>query len=986
MAKCLFTFIGNKRGSLMGALVAFGLLGISVSGLITYIQHFSKTSSQTAEQINFNPQFLDTVLGNMKSLLIDPKKSTTGLSQNGICALVKPSTSKLKKSVEDIVLNVSKLTNGSVNLRWTTFFSSAVGWTSAPASEQNTGGKCDQVAGGNTTFSSSNLMKCFEYTGDTERSNKIYVVAQILPKKFPNNTDASSNNSLEAKNVAFHLKASIGVVPFQDDSGVVNKVTYINTRSAILWANSAGSCTINEYCAVDADCSQSGATCSSNVCSPQSPQVVKLSTSGMIGASDEGILNAKLTNTKDNCAGLEIGDLKPYATQGTKALVQGTGVDKWAFKDDGTAIYMACVMKKFRCKNDNWTQSDVDTFFDEGMHFTFQVDNNIGRPVTIEKMNPVLQGYGTENPIAYAIYSLAPNHPFKVIQGGADDGKFEKISGITYSSNSLFKEEPAPSTKLTLRIPPGGGQFKVIVRGNEACSTTNLHCTVYNVCHGVCQNNRNWYPTVTITAKDSKLGTCTRTKNYSANNIDCISCFAKSCHRLGAGTVGKRTDIPMEALDSQLPECKAAGAGSTHETERKIANSNTFSGTDPNENTAPNTVTDIDSLTARCIALNLDTDTDGTLDDSDSNGKLDVEENFKSSTFAQKTCTTAYPVLCYANGRYQPATQWDATLNGGQGGYKLKEATYANAQKACYEMGKEVLDKTHLKEYMEDAGGGTFSNTDICSGTNCEFVNNATRGMFFLPTYDVGEIFNKSLLSGKTFIWVAAELDRGGLVVAAPLKADIATGGSNNYALFNRKERLENYDPVLLKENAIGTGGASDPYVVVYSVKYKGLIKRPKATLLRFVCQKGTQTGGSCTDSSQSTKATCTGTWDHDGDTSTAAVDRVWVNAGAAFFLTRTTDNYCNGTALNGQSKCAQEGGYFVAPESALDYSRIMMLLKNASNADPTAETGDEYVVPVSSLGTATNHVHTQSVANSVQAWVAVNEVDTAGAAKVTCP
>ena len=339
-------------------------------------------------------------------------------------------------------------------------------------------------------------------------------------------------------------------------------------------------------------------------------------------------------------------------------------------------------------------------------------------------------------------------------------------------------------------------------------------------------------------------------------------------------------------------------------------------------------------------------------------------------------------------------------------------------------MGKEVLDKTHLKEYMEAAGGGTFSNTDICSGTNCDFVNNATRGMFFLPTYDVEEIFNKSLLTGKRQMWVAAELDRGGLVVAAPLKADIATGGANNYALFHREETSEYYDPVLLKENAISTGGATDPYVLVYSMKYKGLIKRPKSTSLRFVCQKGTQTGGSCTDSSRTTKATCIETWDHDGVSSTAKVDRVWVNAGAAFFLTRTEDGFCNGSVLNGERKCAREGGYFVAPESALDYSRIMMLLKNASNTDPTIETGDEYVVPVtgscsdsskttkatctgswdhdndsgtpdinrvwSSLGTAVNHVHTQSVDASVQAWVAVNEVNTAGASvgasRVTCP
>ena len=90
-------------------MVAFGLLGVSVSGLITYMQHFSKTTTQTAEQVNFNPQFLDTVLGNMKSLLIDAKKnSTTGLSENGICALVKPRTaSKLKKGVEVSCIEMS---------------------------------------------------------------------------------------------------------------------------------------------------------------------------------------------------------------------------------------------------------------------------------------------------------------------------------------------------------------------------------------------------------------------------------------------------------------------------------------------------------------------------------------------------------------------------------------------------------------------------------------------------------------------------------------------------------------------------------------------------------------------------------------------------------------------------------------------------------------------------------------------------------------
>ena len=942
MAKSLFVFIENKRGSLVGALVAFGLLGISISGLITYVQHFSKTATDTAEQINFNPQFLGTVLGNMKSLLIDAEKnSSTHFSENGICDLVNPISSKLKKNVEQVTLDVSKLApGGSTNLRWNTFFPTAVGWTPAPTGELNPGGKCDEIAGSQVAFADSNLMKCYKYTGDTERSNEIYVVAQIIPKIFPSNALALTNTNLAANNAVFHLKASIGVIPFQDGSGV-STVAYVNTRSDILWANSAGSCAVKQSCSADSDCSVGAtSTCVSNVCSL--PAVVKLSVSGMMGSGDDGTLNAKLNNNQDNCAGLVIGDLKPYATQGTKDLTQSVGGEKWAVKDDDVSsrIYMACVMKKFRCQNHTLTQTtDMDTFFDDGMHFTFQLDNNTGRPVVIEKMDPTIQGPGVNEHPAIAVYSLAPDHPFKVIEAsGTNDGKFEKITGITYSDNSLFQEELPPSTRLTLRIPPGGGQFKVIFKGNNtACnSPPSNYCAVYEVCDGVCHESapENWRPKVQITANDPKLGTCTRIRDYTNTNekVECISCFAKSCHRLGMGTVGKRGEIQQEALDSQLPECKAAGAGSNHETERKIASSNTFK--DSNNNIDAN-------ATGDCIALNLDTNTDGNLDDSDSDGELDIEEDFKGSTFQQQTCATAYPVLCYANGRYQPATVWDATMNSNQGGYKLKEVGYADAQEACYEMGKEVLDKSRLEEYMTAASGQNFDSTNMgCSGANCEFVNNATRGMFFLPTYDIGTVFNKGLLTGKTFMWVAAELDQGGLVVATPLQASLGSVG--DYALFNRKEHGDNYDPVLLKETGSLVGAISDPYALVYSVKYKGLAKRTKTSVLRFVCQKDAA-------------------------------------GGAVFFLTSTTASFCNGSTLNGAEKCAGASGYFVAPESALDYSRAMMLLKNA---DPTAETTVEYAVPVdNNLGTynASTQIHTKNIDNSVQAWVAVGT-------GVTCP
>ena len=933
--KSLGIFITNQRGSLVGALMAFGLLGVAATGLFTYIQHFHKTSTQTAEQINFNPQFLTKVIGNMRSVLVDAQKNaTTGVSEKGICALVNTS-SKLKKSVEVVTLDMTKL-SGSV-LNWNKFFPSPE-WDIVSSSDTVAISKCQEV---DKNFVVGDLMKCFDYKGAREQGNKIYVVAQILPKEFPSNIGASSNNNLESGKAIFHLKASIGMVPFEDSSGSTNRILYSGMRSDILWANSAGSCVVERQdtagaCVADADCT-APATCVSNVCTSAIKKVVKLSISSMMSTADEGVLNAEVkAENPDPCARLIIGALKPYATQGGK-LELGTWVSK--DKDVSVSVYMACVMKKFRCKNHSITS--IDTFFDEGMHFTFQLDNNTGRPVTITKMNPTLGGHGTENPIAYAVYSLAPDHPFEVIEGGADEGKFKKIVNIPYNENKLFYgpgvDTMSDMTKhIFLRIPPGGGQFKVIVRGNEACSATNPHCTVFNVCDGVCDESspEDWHPQVQITVDDPVLGACLSggqfiaqaqlQKNYTSNNIECISCYAKSCHRMGQGTVGKRDAMPQEALDSQLPECKAAGAGTDHTNSRKIASSETFK---INETQA--------TTSGGCIALNLDTDTDGNLDDSDSDGKLDIEEDFKGSTFENKTCTDTYPVLCYANGRYQPATVWNSATQA----YELKEASYDDAEKACYEMGKEVLDKNRLTEYMEDTGIGTFTNTDICSGANCEFVNNATRGMFFLPTYDVEEIFNKNLLSGKSFIWVAAELDQGGLVVAAPLKADIGSGATENYALFNRKESSEDYDPVLLEEGNLSPAGTNDPYALVYSVKYKGLIKRPKATSLKFICQKN--------------------------------------NSASTFFLTSTSDTFCNVSNMNGPNKCAQEDGFFVPPESALDYSRAMMLLKNANIED---ETTSEYAFSVNSLGsTPANYVHTQPVTDSVQAWVAVGN-------NVTCP
>ena len=185
--KSLFIFITNQRGSLVGALMAFGLLGVAATGLFTYIQHFHKTSTQTAEQINFNPQFLTKVIGNMRSVLVDAKKDANGVSEKGICALVKTGTGlKIKKSVEIITLDMIRLSNIGV-LDWDKFFPISSGWRfigDAHPDPDPDPNKCNEVVGQNTTFANSNLMKCFEYKGAREQGIKSMWWRKFFQKSF----------------------------------------------------------------------------------------------------------------------------------------------------------------------------------------------------------------------------------------------------------------------------------------------------------------------------------------------------------------------------------------------------------------------------------------------------------------------------------------------------------------------------------------------------------------------------------------------------------------------------------------------------------------------------------------------------------------------------------------------------------------------------------------------------------------------------------
>ena len=263
-----------------------------------------------------------------------------------------------------------------------------------------------------------------------------------------------------------------------------------------------------------------------------------------------------------------------------------------------------------------------------------------------------------------------------------------------------------------------------------------------------------------------------------------------------------------------------------------------------------------------------------------------------------------------------PATEYDKTTKT----LKLAKVSFNDAQEACFKMGREILKKNDLKKHLvmdirgiikDSISSTTTGSTTTTTGSTAsfktnaneviksasgavdnlpnlsgsggsgyvDFINNATRGMFLAPGYQISSLpdmvekrikaLYKNSFSGK--IWVAYEHDAQGQVIATPPWGLVSVG--HPYALnkgagtkaFTRGHFVSHVAPILVKdvsEEEWNASKASDRkhrhrvqvakdrweqyYVLRNSLRWRGIVpanksgstKASAAVARPFVCQK----------------------------------------------------------------------------------------------------------------------------------------------------
>ena len=447
------------------------------------------------------------------------------------------------------------------------------------------------------------------------------------------------------------------------------------------------------------------------------------------------------------------------------------------------------------------------------------------------------------------------------------------------------------NTNLKDSIPIKVGQsfYRFTVKDKSAGSLKAF-------CDEVCTSGSEIFPSLTFKLKKSKGATCTSyTSDYEGEDkyrFRCIACHSKICSKYGLGTFGPLYDddgaqgLVDEPLDGTIPECSlpANNSGGKYD------------------------LPSIAQSAEKCVAL---TNITG----------MDSFKNFKTGAQNYKylSCTSRLPVLCFSSGHYMPAMEFSSSQP--TKGPSLFKGQFSEAQSACYKMGREILKKQSLAQFFKqfwsikdpEATIITHIGLPVLTGNTAyfDYVNNATRGIFVAPTYDIQALsrvlkegfFKKFLDAKQNKMWVAMSKDKGGQLIGSIPLAEIA---SSNAAVFRRKEHP--YKPTLLRNtNTLSSSGKDT--VLTHNIQYKGVYNvNGSSGARKALCRKGP------------------------GD----------------FVLTGAS------SLKNAPAQCQALSAHFVPPLSSLEWVKAMTLLNKNDTNYPFPNPGD--------LKDNTNYIKTLSV------------------------
>lgn len=848
MSKITITLnlLKKQKGSIVAVLVASLLLGISTVALLGHMENVSEQTESVTQKHGISFDIHTGILNNLRGLLIETKLDQNGNKQNqnrwGVCSLIKPpgkthGVDLVKISLSSNLIGVAA--NSFSEQRWKQFFS---------LSEYELLSNDSPCKTLDSTFQSSVFSRCFKYIGKTsDTAVEIYVIARIVPKKFPkfNKIDLSSNTELDSKLVVFELQTIIGT-----NKEEVSPLKYYT----MAWSNDIVECEM-----------QVRGTWIN----------VQLAGTGTGRLSNRLVINNPFfVQNIQSCSEVEFQEIPSDILMGGHILTDGS-----IAADHSQSKKLACRKKLYRCPG----EAGFDTDYFDQINFQMHIGNNYGGLLRFNSLNLTLL-----------------NQQGKEIDS-VEDGKISSLTANVNRVNDNFQANTSLNPEIELQ--PGTNIFSFSLTDKNPGSLVSL-------CRQACSGSK-YYPSISMEFSHSpSTQNCDYSRKYTEDpyRIACNVCHSKMCHKIGLGTFGPIRDdgslqgLVDEPLDGVLPECALKKTTISYD------------------------LPSVSSGTGDCVAMKV-------------NG-VNSFKNFKTNQYEFQNCSNSLPVLCFAYGHYLPALSLSAPTTAPS----IFTGTFADAQEACYNMGKEIIDKNKLAEYFKRfwPNISVTTNASVISAlTNLglssfdanhfQYINNASRGIFINPFYNISTLSNRlkngstsylqKFLSSYNKIWVSIEKDGDSQLVGSIPQATTTT---SSFSLFTRKE-FPSRSLILNDTNNISDSDTDT--VLTHNIRYKGVYNTSRSGSHPVLCRRGS------------------------GD----------------FILANT-----HTTLVKAPQTCRNQSAYFIPPLSATEWAKAMVLLNN----------NDEmYAFPNPGDFSGENYSHSRSIA-SPTAWVALSKKGSTSFAK----
>ncbi len=777
----ILVLYNNGGAFIVSQLVAAAIMGISGVALLAYMQGQSKQTHEVEQEQDLSFNIHSNIISDLRALLVSANIDSNGEKQaqnkEGICSFLKQPTRNLGTELITFELgsNLSLEAKASFSeSRWEAFFDK---------SEYELSSDDTPCKAMDSDFTSSLFSRCFKYIGrQNETANEAYVIARIIPKKFPEQTDIdlSQSNTLDAKAVLFELQSLVSVFKGDDYD---EKGLYVSKQYSLIWADAVSECHIKSINDIWV--------------------AVQFSGSGPGRISNYTLINNSLYDGNlQECNELEFLEIVPRVrtsiikTGGTTAV------------DNDNRVRLACRKNVFHCKGKNSDNSDDY----EPVIFKIGVSNHSGAVLDLKKMHFSF--------IDRAVVPVSSGQP----------GKFNvEVYDLAHDFDANEEVSDVP-----IKLGISGYKFTV----KDKAGSLKVFCDE------ACDSGKKIFPFITMDLKKAPGATCTsyssKYEEEDKNRFRCIVCHSKICTKMGMGTFGTIKDeldkdgnllvqgLVDEPLDGTLPECalpknnsggkydlpdfksSSSVGGSGDCVAIKLPNLESFKSFDSAQYEFKNCS---NSLPVLCFA----------------SGHYVPAVKLSSPTSKPAIFTGSFDKgqeACYKMGR-------EIIKKTDLAGYFMNlwgtirgdtEASVAGG------LGLPSFSDANYFDYVNNATRGIF----IAPSYKIEELSNFLKeGEGYLKKFTDG---------GHTSAWVAMRKDGGGQVIGSIPWAKVA---DSKVAIFRRKALLSTDPPTrpspILLKNTYSVPSSDTDTILTHNIQYKGVYNLPGGSGItgKALCRKG---------------------------------------------------------------------------------------------------------------------------------------------------